>query len=198
MVEQVVLAPGTDEAALGLAVLEKDKGRHRHHLIPQGGLGVGVDVDLDDLEAVGLLGGDVLQDRSDGLARSAPGGGEVDEDGSVGGPHDLVEGGVVELGHIRHDQSQLPSMDVYSRWSEAVRSSSRLRSMASVAPQMVSPTTSKKDSSRSSGGSPQRSAWYTPSAISSDSGTCRTRSTSWGLGTSSGRRERIPTKDTMN
>jgi hypothetical protein len=43
--------------------------------------------------------------------------------------------------------------------SPAVTSSRRLRSIAPVAPQIVSPSTSKKDSSRSSGVRPHRSAW---------------------------------------
>ena len=70
--------------------------------------------------------------------------------------------------------------------------------MVPVAPQMVSPSISKKIRGRSIGGNPHRSSWYASGSSRSSSGTCRMSSTSAGLGTSSGRRGRKPTKGTMN
>ena len=66
-----------------------------HHVEAAGDVGVVVDVELGDRELAGLLGGDLVEDRGDHLARAAPLGPEVDEDGLGRGADDLlVEGGV--------------------------------------------------------------------------------------------------------
>ena len=51
-----------------------------------------VDVELGDGDVAGVLVGDLGQDRRDLLARTAPFGPEVDDDGLVGADHALVEG----------------------------------------------------------------------------------------------------------
>ena len=61
------------------AVLEEDHRRDRQDLVLGRRLLVVVDVELHDLDVV-ALGGDLLEDRRDGAARTAPGRPEVDED----------------------------------------------------------------------------------------------------------------------
>eukprot|EP00053_Salpingoeca_punica_P008611 m.77034 g.77034 ORF g.77034 m.77034 type:complete len:398 (-) comp14674_c1_seq9:234-1427(-) len=88
-----------DEAALVsagelanlLAVVEDLEGGHGGDLALLRGLGVGVDVDLEEVDA-GVLGGQALEDRADHAAGRAPGGGKVNDDLGVGGE------GLLELG----------------------------------------------------------------------------------------------------
>ena len=68
----------------GCAVLEHEQRRDAHHVEAAGDVGVVVDVELGDRELARLLVGDLLEDRGDHLARPAPLGPEVDEDGRVG------------------------------------------------------------------------------------------------------------------
>src|SRR4051812_49921241 len=94
LLQQLALALGTDEPADGLAMFEDDERGDAHHFEAAGGVGVVVDVELGDAHLAGLLGRDLLEDRGDHLARTAPLGPEVDDDdvGAVAG--DLfVEGG---------------------------------------------------------------------------------------------------------
>lgn len=66
-----------------LAVLVEEEGRHSRDAVVGSDIGELVNVDLVELD-VGLLGAELLDSRGDGLARSAPGGVEVDDDG-IGG-----------------------------------------------------------------------------------------------------------------
>ena len=75
----------------GCAVLENDQGRDAHDVEAAGQVGLLVDVDLGDPDLALLLAGDLLEDRGDHLARPAPLGPEVDEDGLVGAADRLVE-----------------------------------------------------------------------------------------------------------
>src|SRR5215207_8714744 len=69
--------------ALGdLAVAEEQERRDRHDLVLRRRLDVLVGVELDDLE-LGPLTGDLLDDRADHPAWTAPGRPEVDQDGLV-------------------------------------------------------------------------------------------------------------------
>src|SRR5205814_6521790 len=65
--------------------------------------GVGIDVDLDDIDRALVLGGDLLHLRGDHLARSAPGGPEVNNDRLVVLENELLEGVVRRVldGHMR-------------------------------------------------------------------------------------------------
>src|SRR5690606_7253143 len=75
------------------------EGGDAHHVEAAGHVGVLVDVELDDLELAGLLLGDLLEDRGDRLARSAPLSPEVDQDGLGRAADLLVEGGVGDALH---------------------------------------------------------------------------------------------------
>src|SRR6478735_1970440 len=96
------------EAALGhrpddflgdRAVLEEDHRRDREHLVLGRGLLVLVDVDADDLEVVALAV-DLLQDRVDDAAGTAPRSPEIDEHGAVGIEDIGFEGGVGYVGQF--------------------------------------------------------------------------------------------------
>ncbi len=63
-------------------------------------VGVVVDVELDDLQLVLVLGGDLLEDRRDHLAGPAPLCPEVDHDRFGRALHDLVERGVGQRGDL--------------------------------------------------------------------------------------------------
>src|SRR4029077_4432113 len=64
--------PGADDRLLGLAVLEQDHRRDRAHAEQRRVAGVVVDVDLRERD-LGMLLGELLQDRRDGPAGPAPG-----------------------------------------------------------------------------------------------------------------------------
>ena len=85
-----------DDPLGGLAVLEQDHGRDREDLVLGGGLLVVVDVEADDLQVV-ALGVDLLEDRVDDAAGTAPGRPEVDEHGAVGVEHVGLE---VRVGYV--------------------------------------------------------------------------------------------------
>src|SRR3954471_23590453 len=84
---QLRLRERTDARGLDIAVLEEHQRRdaadaelRRHHLVL-------VDVDLGDLQASAVLAGHLVQDRRDGLARSAPFGPVVHQHGGIGLQH---------------------------------------------------------------------------------------------------------------
>src|SRR5215208_3611264 len=89
--------------ALGdLAVAEEQERRDRHDLVLRRRLDVLVGVELDDLE-LGPLTGDLLDDRADHAAWTAPGRPEVDQDGLVRLDDLCLEVGVgdlVDAGHF--------------------------------------------------------------------------------------------------
>ena len=64
-------------------VLEEDQGRDREDLVLGGGLLVLVDVDADDPQVL-ALSVNLLQDRVDDAAGTAPGRPEVNQNGAVG------------------------------------------------------------------------------------------------------------------
>ena len=68
---ELALRVGADDLLGHGAVLEQDQRRDAQDLEGGGGLLVLVDVQLDDLQ-VGTLGGDLLEDRGDDAARTAP------------------------------------------------------------------------------------------------------------------------------
>src|SRR5581483_6342360 len=91
---ELTLAAGADQPLLQRAVVEYHEGRDAHDLVPPGGVGVVVDVELADGDLALLLFGDLLQDGGDHLAGAAPLGPEVDEDGRVRAVDGLVKGAV--------------------------------------------------------------------------------------------------------
>src|SRR3954454_6464812 len=95
LLEQLALALGADQPTDRLAIFEDDERGNAHHFEASGGVGVVVDVELGDAHLARLLGRDLLEDRGDHLARTAPLGPEVDDDHIGAGAGDLlVEGGV--------------------------------------------------------------------------------------------------------
>ena len=96
------LGQRADDLVDGLAVLEQDHRRDRHHPELRGGLLVVVDVELDDAHVV-TLGVDLLEQRADHAARSAPGGPEVDQRRRIGLDDVGLEAVVGDLGkaHLR-------------------------------------------------------------------------------------------------
>ena len=77
------LRPGAHELGDHLAVAECLDGRDAADLVAAGHLGVGVDIDLDQLHAAREVGGDALEDGADDPAGTAPGGPEVDDHGDL-------------------------------------------------------------------------------------------------------------------
>src|SRR5579875_3116099 len=84
---ELLLGVGADHRLLQLAVLEQHQRRDRHDVELDRGLLVVVDVELDDLERLALLGRDLLDDRGDAPAGPTPWSPEVDEHGHVGLEH---------------------------------------------------------------------------------------------------------------
>src|SRR5690606_10676219 len=93
-----------DDLVDRLAVLVDDHGRDVEDAELAGVLLVLVDVHLGDLDAVGFLSGDLLEDGADHATGAAPRGPEVHEDGLVGLVEDLgLVSGVGNgnwLGHV--------------------------------------------------------------------------------------------------
>src|SRR5215204_1642182 len=83
---QASLGLSADDAGDHLAVTEEDHRRDREHLVASRGLRVLVGVETDDLQRLSL-GVDLLEDRMDDTAGTAPGSPEVDEHGAVGIEH---------------------------------------------------------------------------------------------------------------
>src|SRR5918994_5020180 len=81
-----------DGRGRGLAVLEEDHRRDGHHPVLHGQALLLVDVDLHELDLAGALLRDLLEDRSDGVAGTAPLGPEVEYDGCLGLQDFLLEG----------------------------------------------------------------------------------------------------------
>src|SRR5512143_1293339 len=92
--EQGFLVRHADVLALHLATLEDHHGRHALDAEALGDARALVDVDLRDLVLADVLVGDLVDDRRELLARAAPRGREVDQDGGVGLEHLAVEGRV--------------------------------------------------------------------------------------------------------
>src|SRR5215207_9918436 len=69
---ELALRVGADDLLGDRAVLEEDQRRDREDLVGHRGLLVLVDVELDDLQRLALLAGDLLEYRSDHAARSTP------------------------------------------------------------------------------------------------------------------------------
>src|SRR4051812_228246 len=99
---EALLRHRADDLGGDLAVLEEDHRRNRQDLEGGGGLLVVVDVELDDLQRVALLAGDLLEHRGDHAARTAPRGPEVDEDGRVSLEHLGLEVRVGDFGDGCH------------------------------------------------------------------------------------------------
>src|SRR6187551_2733776 len=63
---------GADDGLHDLALLEDLERGDRGDLVLHGEPGVLVDVQLDDVELLGVLGGDLVEDRADRATRAAP------------------------------------------------------------------------------------------------------------------------------
>src|SRR5205085_10332062 len=72
--------PCADERLARLAALEEDDARDREDVVARRRGRVLVDVQLRELDAARVLLGELLHDRMDSSARSAPRGPEVDDD----------------------------------------------------------------------------------------------------------------------
>src|SRR5439155_2311424 len=81
LAEDLLLAARSDEPPFLHAVDEQEHRRDRKDAEPARRFGVRVDVELRDRQFAGLLGSDLFEDRCDHVARSAPLGPEVDDDG---------------------------------------------------------------------------------------------------------------------
>ena len=79
----VFFGSGADHVVDDFAAFKDEKVGDAHDPILSGQLSVGVDVDFDDFGFAFHFGGDFLDVRADGDARSAPRGPEIDEDGDV-------------------------------------------------------------------------------------------------------------------
>jgi hypothetical protein len=73
----------TLDLLLALTTLVEVEGRHSRDAVGSSDLGELIDVDLVELD-VGVCLAELLEGRSDGLAGTAPGGVEVDDDGAGG------------------------------------------------------------------------------------------------------------------
>src|SRR5712691_1970154 len=80
---EVALRARADRRSCGFAVLEQDHHRDRHDAVASGETLVLVDVDLHELQRSFALVGNLLEHGRDGVARAAPFGPEVDEDGGL-------------------------------------------------------------------------------------------------------------------
>src|ERR1700704_804576 len=75
---------GESDDTIGLAaVLEQDHGRDRADAEAARSDRIGVDVELGDADLVTLLARDLLEDRRDHAARTAPRRPEIDEHGAI-------------------------------------------------------------------------------------------------------------------
>src|SRR5215475_14296843 len=96
LLEQLRLALGADETLLHLALVEDEERRDAHDVVATRDVRVVVDVELRDLDATGVLLGDVLEHGGDHLAGPAPLGPEVDEYRRVSAADTFVEGRIGE------------------------------------------------------------------------------------------------------
>jgi len=85
-----------------LSADEEDQAWDAHYAEAHGGLRAFVDVQLEYIEAVGPLRGELFDQRVELAAWMAPNGAEIDEDWFVGLKHTRVEVRVGHLGQIRH------------------------------------------------------------------------------------------------
>src|SRR6266508_1253046 len=79
-----ILAAGPDHPSLLLPPLEHDEGRNAHDTITASGLRVVVHIELHGLELLGVVPGDLLDQRRDHVAPDAPLRPEVDQDRPLG------------------------------------------------------------------------------------------------------------------
>jgi len=82
IVEKLRLPLGAHDASGLLTVLEDDHRGNAHDAEATSNIGIVVHVELGDGQAAGLLGGDLFKDGSDHLARTAPFGPEINDDGN--------------------------------------------------------------------------------------------------------------------
>src|SRR5690606_4224240 len=94
------LAGGADLGGLYLAILEHQQGRNAADIEARRRLLVVVDVDLDELDAAGVIVRELVHDRPDHLAGAAPFGPEIDQYGDVGGQYLGLEIGIADMEHI--------------------------------------------------------------------------------------------------
>jgi len=88
-----------DQRRLRLAAVEQDRGRDREDVVPRGGEGVLVDVQLRELDLSARVCLELLEDRLDCAAGSAPRRPEVEDDWHVALKDVAVEGRVGDLEH---------------------------------------------------------------------------------------------------
>src|SRR5204862_387236 len=100
ILKELTLALGPDESLHRLALVEHHQCRDAHHVVAHRRLRVVVDVELDNAQLALVLGGDLLERRRDHLARTAPLGPEIDEDGRFRAPDRLVERVVRKIRHV--------------------------------------------------------------------------------------------------
>ena len=110
---------GADDGLGDLATLVHVQGRDGHDAVLGGRTRVLVDVELDDLDLVAVLGGDRLEGRRDLAARTAPGGPEVHQDGLVALEDVLLEGVV---GHVLQGAGHGGLLSWLVRWGGTGRS----------------------------------------------------------------------------
>src|SRR6478735_5241403 len=85
---------GADDGLDDLATLVHLHRGDGGDLVLRSGLRVLVDIELDDLDLVGVLGGDLVEDRADGATRTAPLSPEVHQNGLLAVEDVLLEAGV--------------------------------------------------------------------------------------------------------
>ena len=72
LADQALFGHEADNALDWLAALEHDKGRYAHHAIGHRRAGALIHIEFGDLELAVVLGGDLVEHRSDHLAGAAP------------------------------------------------------------------------------------------------------------------------------
>src|SRR4029453_10370242 len=97
--QQLTLTLGPHQALLRRAILEDDERGDAHDVVAAGDVWILVDVQLGDADLARMLAGDLIEDRGDHFARSAPLGTEVDDHRLGRGANRLVERGVGEGGY---------------------------------------------------------------------------------------------------
>ena len=76
-----------DDAVDGLAALEEDETRDSRHMILTGEPGILIRIELHETNPPGIRAGNFLDDRRQHLARTAPVGPKIDENGLVARQH---------------------------------------------------------------------------------------------------------------
>src|SRR5690606_33767951 len=94
---QLGLGEGADLGGFQFAALEQHQGGNAPHAELGGGGGVGIHIDLADLDLAGVLVGELVQQGCDHFARSAPDGPEIHQYWDVGTDHVAVK---ARIGHV--------------------------------------------------------------------------------------------------